>query len=1124
MKKIFGKSENRKMNKGKRNTTTEEKGITLIALIIIIIILIILAAILIATVNGNGGLFGRAKDSTSKYKNSQNEENDILSDYEKMIDDASKDLEYMMPIEEKDKPYVRDPEYDMPTEDKDNSDESKDPIIGSSSDWEVEASTNTVVKYKHDWSGYPDIKIPSIVKDDTTGEEVVIKNIGSGIFAGDSYAKSLTIPYGIENIKSWAFAACNNLKENILIPSTVKNIESNAFVSSGIEGIKLRYGLETIGDYAFANCTNLNEDLVIPSSVTNIANSAFSSSYRTGEADLIIYNNDAVQDNSYPFSSNTFKDVKVNGKKINDGEFNTNLTIKGHLILGEDIKSIGNSSFANQSSMNGKLVLPSKIESIGNQAFYRCSNLNGILSTPGTLKKIDSSAFQNCSKFEQLDLRYGLEEIGSATFLSCTGLKSDLVLPSSLKSIGGGAFNSDYTVGDGDLIIYNNCFQDQQPFVGAKFKNVKVDGEKITESEFSYYKVNDKNNNKNIEINGHVVFGDNIKEIGSAAFYAQKNANGNLVLSDNLETIGNAVFYDCNFTGSLVMPASLKSVGGNVFNGCFKTGEGNLIIYNNNFAESNNSIFYGTKFKNLSVNGSKIYDYEFNSNMEIDEKLVLGENIKEIGSGAFNSQNKLKGKLVLPNNLESIGVSAFQDCNFTGSLVIPSSVKTIGDFAFYNSFKTGDGDLIIYNNSFDSSSGNRFGNCTFKNLKVNGEKIYDYEFSYPKFTDYLILGENIKEIGSFAFQRQESLKGKLIIPSSVKTIKDSAFMECTGFDELVLNEGIEELDYDAFYQCDFKNDLIIPESLKKSEDCVFYGAFKSGTSNLIIRNNDSFSSLFENNQYADPFNTCKFKDLDVQHGKKIYYGQFDNASFQLFGHVTLSDEIEEIDDEAFCNENEISGELKLPSNLKKLGKQAFQSCKKLTGKLEIPGSVEQIGDNAFLFCSGFSDITIKDGAKNIGKAEFVGANVSTFTIENFESITNPESLYGSSDVLTIKKGNVNVDATFFQCSRFKKIVFEDGVTSINSLIGSVSTEEIVLPSNLTKINDSMFESCISLTKIDIPSTVTSIGKSAFKDCKSLDLTVPSSVTTIGEDAFKEIKHVTYNGSASGSPWGATSIS
>ena len=158
MKKIFGKSENRKMNKGKRNTTTEEKGITLIALIIIIIILIILAAILIATVKGNGGLFGRAKDSTSKYKNSQNKENDILSDYEKMIDDASKDLEYMMPIEEKDKPYVRDPEYDMPTEDKDNSDESKDPIIGSSSDWEVEASTNTVVKYKHDWSGYPDIK------------------------------------------------------------------------------------------------------------------------------------------------------------------------------------------------------------------------------------------------------------------------------------------------------------------------------------------------------------------------------------------------------------------------------------------------------------------------------------------------------------------------------------------------------------------------------------------------------------------------------------------------------------------------------------------------------------------------------------------------------------------------------------------------------------------------------------------------------------------------------------------------------------------------------------------------------------------------------------------------------
>lgn len=1033
MKKIFGKSENRKMNKGKRNTTTEEKGITLIALIIIIIILIILAAILIATVKGNGGLFGRAKDSTSKYKNSQNEENDILSDYEKMIDDASKDLEYMMPIEEKDKPYVRDPEYDMPTEDKDNSDESKDPIIGSSSDWEVEASTNTVVKYKHDWSGYPDIKIPSIVKDDTTGEEVVIKNIKSEIFKNDTYAKSLTIPYGIETIGTSAFVSCSKLKGNLSIPSTVKNIGSSAFTSSGIEGIKLRYGLETIGDFAFANCTNLNEDLVIPSSVTNIANSAFSSSYRTGEADLIIYNNDAVQDNSYPFSSNTFKDVKVNGKKINDGEFNPNLRIKGRLILGEDIKSIGNSSFVYQSSMNGKLVLPSKIESIGNEAFYGCSNLSGILSTPGTLKKIDSSAFQNCSKFEKLDLRYGLEEIGSATFLSCTGLKSDLVLPSSLKSIGGGAFNSDYTAGDGDLIIYNNCFQDQQPFVGAKFKNVKVDGEKITESEFSYYKVNDKNNNKNIEINGHVVFGDNIKEIGSSAFYAQKNANGSLVLSDNLETIGDAVFYDCS---------------------------------------------------------------------------------------------NLTGKLTLSSSLTSIGSSAFNGCNFTGSLVIPSSVKTIGRNAFENNFKTGDGDLVIYNNSFDSSSPYCFVGCIFQNLKVNGEKIYDSEFigSNGKFTNNLILGENIKEIGSYAFQNQKDFKGKLIIPSNVKTIKNSAFMYCDGFDELELNEGIEELDYDAFFQCDFKNDLIIPESLKKSEDCVFYGAFKTGQGNLIIKNNDCFSSLFANAESANspiPFWGCIFKNLDVQHGKKIFYAEFANWDCKILENVKISEEVEEIDGEAFCNQGEMNGELKLPSNLKKIGKKAFQSCEKLNGKLVIPGSVEQIGDWAFIFCSGFSDITIKDGAKNIGEFVFNGVNVNTFTIENFASITNSFGSYNSG-TLVIKKGDVNVDI-FSSNSTSNKIIFEDGVTSINSFVGSGSTEKIVLPSNLTKIIDYMFAYCRSLTKINIPSTVTSIGKSAFEDCENLDLTVPSSVTTIGEDAFKEIKHVTYNGSASGSPWGATSI-
>lgn len=36
-------------------------------------------------------------------------------------------------------------------------------------------------------------------------------------------------------------------------------------------------------------------------------------------------------------------------------------------------------------------------------------------------------------------------------------------------------------------------------------------------------------------------------------------------------------------------------------------------------------------------------------------------------------------------------------------------------------------------------------------------------------------------------------------------------------------------------------------------------------------------------------------------------------------------------------------------------------------------------------------------------------------------------------------------------------------------------------------------------------------------------TIPDSVTSIDDNALKGVKHVTYHGTATGSPWGALSI-
>ena len=63
-----------------------KRGITLIALVITIVILLILAGITIASLNGNNGLFARAKQARQNTLDAQKKENVTLEGYEDTVD------------------------------------------------------------------------------------------------------------------------------------------------------------------------------------------------------------------------------------------------------------------------------------------------------------------------------------------------------------------------------------------------------------------------------------------------------------------------------------------------------------------------------------------------------------------------------------------------------------------------------------------------------------------------------------------------------------------------------------------------------------------------------------------------------------------------------------------------------------------------------------------------------------------------------------------------------------------------------------------------------------------------------------------------------------------------------
>ena len=107
-----------------------------------------------------------------------------------------------------------------------------------------------------------------------------------------------------------------------------------------------------------------------------------------------------------------------------------------------------------------------------------------------------------------------------------------------------------------------------------------------------------------------------------------------------------------------------------------------------------------------------------------------------------------------------------------------------------------------------------------------------------------------------------------------------------------------------------------------------------------------------------------------------------------------------------------------------------------------------------------------------------------------------------------------------------KVVIPDGVTEIGQSAFDFcsSLTSVVIPDSVKTIGNSAFFCCTSLTSVEIGKSVESIGSRAFLNCTGLSsVTIPDSVTTIGAGAFNSVPHIYYNGSATGSPWGAKAI-
>ena len=163
-------------------------------------------------------------------------------------------------------------------------------------------------------------------------------------------------------------------------------------------------------------------------------------------------------------------------------------------------------------------------------------------------------------------------------------------------------------------------------------------------------------------------------------------------------------------------------------------------------------------------------------------------------------------EIVIPSSVTSIGDSAFWGCYSLSEIVIPSSVTSIGDraFSFCSLLK-----YISIPKSVICLNGNPF-------AEWNGK----LECLSPNFVfeDDILFNKDKSRIISFRNQKIKSY----VIPSSVTSIGNSAFLDCRSLSEIVIPSSVTSIGDRAFSGCDSLSEIVIPSSVTSIGDSAFY--------------------------------------------------------------------------------------------------------------------------------------------------------------------------------------------------------------------------------------------------------------------------------------------------------------
>ncbi len=662
---------------------------------------------------------------------------------------------------------------------------------------------------------------------------------------------------------------------------------------------------------------------------------------------------------------------------------------------------------------------PASIEYIGSQAFKGHINLEKITFAGDGLTTIGDEAFRAVceismgggmgymeehtwhSALQSVTLPSTVFSIGARAFQGNVELKS-FTISQDLGSIGDDAF-ANTSIEDVTLDKCNNLSVSSSPFTGCPIKKVTIVPRPVT----NYVIIAPENLFAGVGSQFDVVIEEADKDFEAISF-------------------GDKCFYNSGIKSITLPKKFIRSVAYP-----FSISFGKQAFANTSF------------FKNLDL-----------ASVNCEDRVLFAQQ-------AF--QYSGLEKLTLNNRTASIGPNAFEGTKID-ELVIPQYVNPNGkeddllieEEAFLNTQKLQSARILssLEDNSLYSSV---FKQSALKTVELPAslESINAYAFENSGLTEFNA-GENLTNVGMWAFHNCKDLKKVDFSASKVKFIRTGLFSMCEKLDDIKLAANLEFLQDQCFERTAIK---------EFDADATHIGQAFYDMPNL-----EKVSFVNKDFKFLQPqtFQNCpKLKEIDFGYIEYIYDHIIQNCP--AYTDIVISPALKNIDKDAFA---------------------------------DIKSQIKTVHLNS----SELEDLDDK------GKAPFVGVVFELF----FKDELALQGKYFFSNAIITNTPNVDALSSYhedvFEDVVFKHLVWEEGLGWLRSPFKLALINNLSFKEGAKKVGDKG-EPTFKNHKIDnIDLTgIEEIAESAFENATLTNsankntLVIPASVKKIGNNAFKNNK-------------------